>query len=199
MLASSHSISYVACFGVLFLCTRLTESKKPKELQVITQYKPEECYEMADIGDEVFVHYTGKLETGQVFDSSKEGGRGPLPFKLGEGRVIPGWEQGIRGMCVGEKRKLIIPPHLAYGTNGHPPTIPPEATLTFETELVNINKQAFEYDVIGFLQFLSLPVAVCVIVYYMYDRYRKEQVKQKEAKASNKGERRERTSKKKKN
>ena len=63
----------------------------------------------------------------------------PLPFKLGSGQVIAGWEQGVEGMCVGEKRKLTIPPELAYGEHGAGGVIPPKATLVFQTELVSIN------------------------------------------------------------
>jgi FKBP-type peptidyl-prolyl cis-trans isomerase len=88
-------------------------------------------------GDTVDVHYTGWLKDGKKFDSSKDRGR-PLSFKLGEGRVIKGWEEGISGMKVGGKRKLIIPPDLAYGEKGFPGAIPPNAELTFEVELVGI-------------------------------------------------------------
>lgn len=62
----------------------------------------------------------------------------PLPFKLGSGQVIKGWDQGVEGMCVGEKRKLTIPPELAYGDRGAGSVIPPKATLIFETELMAI-------------------------------------------------------------
>ena len=82
------------------------------------------------------VHYTGRLTTGSVFDSSKN--REPIEFVLGEGRVIPGWEEGILGMKAGEQRMLYIPSVLAYGDNGFPPVIPPKAELVFEVELVGM-------------------------------------------------------------
>lgn len=82
----------------------------------------------------VSVHYTGFLEDGTVFDSSVERGE-PIKLTLGAGQVIPGWEEGITGMKVGGKRILVIPPDLAYGPNGFPPVIPPNATLVFEIEL----------------------------------------------------------------
>ena len=91
----------------------------------------------AAAGDTVSVHYTGTLEDGTKFDSSLDRGQ-PITFELGRGRVIKGWDQGIEGMKIGEKRKLTIPPDLAYGAGGSPPTIPPNATLIFETELVSI-------------------------------------------------------------
>lgn len=90
----------------------------------------------AQVGDTVSVHYTGTLEDGTAFDSSV--GKSPLTFTLGEGRVIAGWEQGILGMQVGERRRLDIPPELAYGERGAPPVIPPSAVLLFDVELVAI-------------------------------------------------------------
>ncbi len=89
-------------------------------------------------GKTVFVHYTGTLkDTGEKFDSSLDRGT-PIDFVLGAGMVIPGWDEGIAGMKVGEKRKLIIPSELGYGASGSPPVIPPNADLVFETEIVDV-------------------------------------------------------------
>jgi len=88
-------------------------------------------------GNNVFVHYTGRLLDGTKFDSSLDRGE-PLSFILGQGQVIPGWEQGILGMKVGGKRKLTIPPALAYGERGAGGVIPPNSTLVFEVELVEV-------------------------------------------------------------
>lgn len=92
----------------------------------------------AENGDSVSVHYRGELPDGQVFDSSYER-REPIGFRLGEGRVIPGWEEGIAKLNKGAKAKLIIPYWLAYGERGYGP-IPPKAVLIFEVELVDIQK-----------------------------------------------------------
>jgi peptidylprolyl isomerase len=90
----------------------------------------------AKSGDTVEVHYTGSLDDGTVFDSSRQ--RGPFQFRLDMGEVIAGWDEGVAGMQVGGQRILVIPPQLAYGTNGIRGVIPGNATLRFEVELLSI-------------------------------------------------------------
>lgn len=88
-------------------------------------------------GKEITVHYTGMLEDGTVFDSSVTR-KQPLTFTLGVGMVITGWDQGFDGMKEGGKRKLTIPPHMAYGSRGAGGVIPPNATLIFDVELLQV-------------------------------------------------------------
>jgi FKBP-type peptidyl-prolyl cis-trans isomerase len=92
-------------------------------------------------GQSVSVHYTGTLTDGKVFDTSHSSDPekdNPRTFEIAPEKIIPGWEEGVPGMRVGERRKLTIPPALGYGELGNPPSIPGNATLTFDIELVGI-------------------------------------------------------------
>lgn len=88
-------------------------------------------------GQRVRVHYSGYLPDGAKFDSSVDRGE-PFSFVIGRGEVIPGWDEALLLMKPGEKRKLIIPPELAYGAEGYPPAIPANATLVFDVELLGV-------------------------------------------------------------
>lgn len=103
-----------------------------------TEILKEGTGEGAKKGDTVSVHYTGTLEDGTKFDSSLDRGM-PFEFTLGAGQVIRGWDEGIVGMKIGERRKLIISPEFGYGATGIGP-IPPNATLIFEVELLGMKK-----------------------------------------------------------
>lgn len=103
---------------------------------------PEE--QIVKVGDIVSVNYTGSLENGTAFDSNVDPKFGhvgqPLVFTVGAGEMIPGFDKGVMGMKVGEKKTLTLPPEEAYGVNGRPPVIPPNSTLIFEVELLGIKK-----------------------------------------------------------
>ncbi len=118
---------------------------EPEETSTGVIIEEIECGDGAEAvtGVSILVHYTGSLEDGTEFDSSA--GRNPLPVDLGAGMVVPGFEEGLIGMKVGGKRKITIPPELAYGeagvpgqNPGDPPLIPPNSTLIFELELVEV-------------------------------------------------------------
>ncbi|CAJ2635055.1 FK506-binding protein 2 [Trifolium pratense] len=135
-------------FIIFFVASALVSAKKEAdvtELQIGVKYKPSSCEVQAHKGDKVKVHYRGKLTDGTVFDSSFER-NSPIDFELGGGQVIKGWDQGLLGMCLGEKRKLKIPAKLGYGEQGSPPTIPGGATLIFDTELVGVNDKSLSGD-----------------------------------------------------
>lgn len=88
-------------------------------------------------GQVVVVHFTGWLDDGAMFDSTRKRGK-PFGFPLGSGQVIKGWDEGVRGMRVGGKRRLVVPPALGYGERGIPPVVPPHARLIFDIELIRV-------------------------------------------------------------
>jgi len=126
----------------LILKNKMPETNTNQQITDIQGMKIEVLKEgtgaVAKSGDTVSVHYVGTLENGTKFDSSIDRGE-PFSFTLGENRVIKGWELGVSGMKVGEKRKLTIPSDLAYGNQAVGGVIPANATLVFEVELLGIN------------------------------------------------------------
>ena len=107
----------------------------PVKVETLTEGRGEGARD----GETLVVHYTGTLVDGKKFDSSRDRGE-PFAVTLGQRRVIAGWEQGLRGMKVGETRRLTIPPELGYGSRGAGAVIPPNATLVFEVELVEVRR-----------------------------------------------------------
>eukprot|EP00026_Physarum_polycephalum_P014402 Phypoly_transcript_14912.p1 GENE.Phypoly_transcript_14912~~Phypoly_transcript_14912.p1 ORF type:complete len:191 (+),score=32.53 Phypoly_transcript_14912:103-675(+) len=159
-------VSCILC--IYFLCALIQADER---VHITLQFKPDGCdaSRKAQEGDLVFIHYTGKLHDGYVFDSSLS--REPFEFTIGKSAVIEGWHQGIQGMCVGEKRTLKIPPALAYGTQGIKGRIPPSSTLTFDVELVSFDTPppATALDRMGsiFIAFAVLTITFLVIKHNM--------------------------------
>jgi FKBP-type peptidyl-prolyl cis-trans isomerase len=125
-------------FPILFLAA-LASIATAADLGISVQYAPLTCDRKSQNGDKLSMHYVGELgdSSRKQFDSSYQRGT-PFSFTLGKGEVIKGWDQGLVGMCVGERRRLTIPAELAYGsegTNG----IPGDSTLIFETSLLGIS------------------------------------------------------------
>ncbi|XP_037045966.1 peptidyl-prolyl cis-trans isomerase FKBP2 isoform X4 [Bradysia coprophila] len=126
------SIIVASCLVAIVSCTGL---------KVDVESVPEGCTNKSKNGDMLTMHYTGTLTDGTKFDSSLDRDQ-PFTFQIGSGQVIKGWDQGLLDMCVGEKRKLTIPPELGYGDRGAGNVIPAGATLIFEVELINIGETA---------------------------------------------------------
>ena len=113
-------------------------------IEVTNKIDESECKIKSQNGDTLSMHYTGTLyKDDSKFDSSRDRNR-PFTFKLGAGRVIKGWDQGLKDMCIGEKRRLTIPSDLGYGNRGSGRKIPGGATLVFDTELLDITNRKAE-------------------------------------------------------
>jgi FK506-binding protein 2 len=113
----------------------------PTELKIDVTHLPSDCPAKAQTGDKIQVHYTGTLHSnGNKFDSSLDRGQ-PLPLTLGVGQVIKGWDDGLQGMCLNEKRTLTIPSNLAYGSRGFGSVIPANSALVFDVELVGLESK----------------------------------------------------------
>ncbi|CEP64287.1 peptidylprolyl isomerase family protein FPR2 LALA0_S11e00716g [Lachancea lanzarotensis] len=129
-------------FGLLGLsCGVLAGNLTALDIKIVKTIPASECKVKAEDGDIVSVHYSGSLDgSTDLFDSSYQRGV-PISFELGSGRVIQGWDQGIKGMCIGEKRELRIPSSLGYGARGAGSVIPPNSDLFFETTLVDVRRR----------------------------------------------------------
>ena len=128
-------LAFLAVFG----CNEEKNEVKMKSGLIIVDNVVGEGLEAKKF-DILTVHYTGKLEDGTVFDSSKNPGRDPFRFTVGMGQVIRGWDEGFVGMKIGGNRTLTIPPEMGYGVRGAGDAIPPNATLIFEVELLEVEK-----------------------------------------------------------
>ncbi|XP_020589681.1 FK506-binding protein 2-like [Phalaenopsis equestris] len=129
---------FITFIAAVLIIVSAKKSSDVVDLQIDVKYKPEVCSIQSHKGNMVKVHYRGMLINGNMFDSSYERGE-PIEFELGKGQEIKGWDQGLLGMCIGEKRKLKIPAKLGYGAQGSLPKIPGGATLIFDTELMAVN------------------------------------------------------------
>ncbi|TDL26011.1 hypothetical protein BD410DRAFT_764295 [Rickenella mellea] len=126
--------------SVFIIIPTILASDPPTILVSETTHKVDDCPQQAQTGDFIKVHYTGTLlSNGNKFDSSLDRGS-PFDLTLGVGQVIKGWDEGLKGMCVNEKRKLTIPPDMAYGSRGFGSVIPPNSALVFDVELVGLRK-----------------------------------------------------------
>merc|ERR1712202_97209 len=134
----SNSYRMKACLALLVMVGAVLADPEVKDSGLKVEYvsKPDTCDRIARNGDMLSMHYTGTLEDGKKFDSSYDRSE-PFKFQIGVGQVIKGWEEGVLGMCVGEKRRLIVPPALGYGDQGAGDIIPGGATLFFDVELIS--------------------------------------------------------------
>lgn len=137
------AIGFFFVFGQAVMSIINPNASKQMNQQLQIQDEVVGTGDVAQPGDMLTVHYTGKLPDGTVFDSSYNRNE-PFRFKLGAGMVIKGWDEGMVGMKVGGKRILIVPPDYGYGADGVPGVIPGNSTLIFEVELIKISNSQTE-------------------------------------------------------
>ncbi|KAJ0023762.1 hypothetical protein NQD34_003661 [Periophthalmus magnuspinnatus] len=177
------------CSGLLLLLTALTcglalAEDAADELLVETLVKPETCDVLSVMGDTLQIHYTGKLTDGKVIDTSLS--RDPLVVELGKRTVITGLEQSLVGVCAGQKIKATIPAHLAYGKKGYPPTIPGDAVLEFEVEVISVSQQTpwqkMVNDVFPVVCLALVPTLLGLVGLYLYKKANAQKQGKKKAK-----------------
>lgn len=149
-------------------------NKKLKDVLITVEYRPEQCDSTAEEGDKITVEYSGFLESGVMFDTTSLAERGPLNFTLGTNTVIPGLERGILGMCLGEKRKLVIPSHLAYGNQGYR-TIPGDTTIFFDVELTAQLKKSPLEKTVNAVHFFFFPLTTWAVIFYLWNKMNSDQ------------------------
>ncbi|XP_033857114.3 peptidyl-prolyl cis-trans isomerase FKBP11 [Acipenser ruthenus] len=187
---------FILLWCTIFFCTAGAQSdgsetqdeRVVEELEIESMVKPQQCSETSAVGDTLHIHYTGKLMDGKVIDSSLS--RDPLVVVLGKKTVIPGLEQSLLGVCVGEKIKATIPPQLAYGKRGFPPNIPADSVLQFEVEVVSMFKQTSWQKVLNEVLPLVcmglVPGMLCLIGFYLYSKASAPKVSKKKLKEDKK-------------
>ncbi|XP_076601020.1 peptidyl-prolyl cis-trans isomerase FKBP11 [Chaetodon auriga] len=165
-------------------CGQQAEENAMEDLQVETLVKPETCSVLSKMGDTLQIHYTGKLMDGKVIDSSLS--MDPLVVELGKRTVIAGLEQSLVGVCEGQKIKATIPSHLAYGKKGYPPTIPGDAALEFEVEVVSLTQQTpwqkMVNNVFPLVCLALVPTLLSLVGLYLYKKANAEKPSKKKAK-----------------
>ncbi|XP_006807646.1 peptidyl-prolyl cis-trans isomerase FKBP11 [Neolamprologus brichardi] len=170
----------------VFTCglAQVDHDDAPEELQVETLVKPETCSMLSRMGDTLQIHYTGKLMDGKVIDTSLS--RDPLVVELGKRTVIAGLEQSLIGICEGQKIKATIPSHLAYGKKGYPPTIPGNAALEFEVEVISLSQQTqwqrMVNDVFPLVCLALVPTLLGLVGLYLYKKASAQKASKKKAK-----------------
>merc|ERR1719295_267535 len=135
-----RNLQVILVIGLLTLVRSKSVSKSGLQVEVTKEVKCKDTHKAVN-GDKVTVHYGGFLQDGKKFDSSFDR-RQPFTFTIGVGQVIPGWDQGLLGVCPGEERHLVVPAALAYGDRGAGDVIPPGAILLFDIVIVDVEKEA---------------------------------------------------------
>lgn len=190
MAALLHKFTMKSCWFLLLLAAIFScelvvgDEAVVEELQVETVEKPESCSVLSSMGDTLQIHYTGKLMDGKVIDTSLS--RDPLVVELGKRTVIAGLEQSLIGVCEGQKIKTTIPAHLAYGKKGYPPTIPGDAALEFEVEVISLAQQTqwqkMVNDVLPLVCLALVPTLLALVGMYLYKKANGQKPSKKKAK-----------------
>ncbi|KAL5013623.1 hypothetical protein ScPMuIL_007893 [Solemya velum] len=149
-----------------------TAHQVQSDLEITITYKPETCGQRAEQGDTVSIHYTGYLTEDEIFHSTHDGDSEPVKFIVGRHMTMSGLDSGTLGMCLGEERRLVIPPHLGYNKKDRPVNVPENTQLILNVELVGVEKRGYYQYYVDLCHTLYMPSFIMFVLCSLWEMYK---------------------------